>query len=69
MTRIERIIGNNRSSCRLLDPNFIPRYIRHRIAEVATQEDILIKLSQDPAARVRSRPRKRLEILMKNIAT
>jgi hypothetical protein len=49
----------------LLDPNFIPRYIRHRIAEVATREDILIKLSQDPAARVRDRPTKRLEILKK----
>jgi hypothetical protein len=47
----------------LLDPNSIPRYIRHRIAEVVTQEDILIKLSQDPAARVRDRPTKRLEIL------
>jgi hypothetical protein len=47
----------------LLDPNSIPRYLRHRIAEVATREDILIKLSQDPAARVRDKPTKRLEIL------
>jgi hypothetical protein len=52
----------------LLDPNLIPRYIRHRIAEVATREDILIKLSQDPAARVRDRPTKRLEILKKDKA-
>jgi hypothetical protein len=50
------------------DPNSIPRYIRHRIAEVATREDILIKLSQDPAARVRDRPTKCLEILRKNRA-
>jgi hypothetical protein len=50
----------------LLDPNSIPRYLRHRIAEVATREDILIKLSQDPAARVRDRPTKRLEILRKD---
>jgi hypothetical protein len=52
----------------LLDPNSIPRYLRHRIAEVATREDILIKLSQDPAARVRARPTKRLEILRKDRA-
>jgi hypothetical protein len=51
-----------------LDPNSIPRYLRHRIAEVATREDILIKLSQDPAARVRDRPTKRLEILRKDRA-
>ena len=48
----------------LLDPNSIPRYLRHRIAEVATREDILIKLSQDPAARVRNIPTKRLKLLM-----
>lgn len=52
----------------LLDPNSIPRYLRHRIAEVATREDILIKLSQDPAARVRDRPTKLLEILRKDRA-
>jgi hypothetical protein len=52
----------------LLDPNSIPRYLRHRISEVATREDILIKLSQDPAARVRARPTKRLEILRKDRA-
>jgi hypothetical protein len=47
----------------LIDPNYIPRYIRHRIAEVAIKKELLVKLSQDPAARVRARPTQRLAML------
>jgi hypothetical protein len=47
----------------LLDPNFIPRHIRHRIVEVAIQEELLIKLSQDPAERIRNKSIKRLAML------
>lgn len=47
----------------LLDPTSIPRHIRDRIARVAMQEEILIKLSQDPAETVRSRATKRIAML------
>ncbi|MBD2183019.1 hypothetical protein H6S82_09180 [Planktothrix sp. FACHB-1355] len=47
----------------LLDPTSIPRHIRDRIARIAIQEELLIKLSQDPAQTVRSRATKRIAML------
>lgn len=47
----------------LLDPTCIPRHIRKRIARVAVQEELLIRLSKDPAETVRSQAIKRLAML------
>lgn len=47
----------------LLDSTSIPRHIRERIARIAIQEELLFKLSQDPAQTVRSRATKRIAML------